>query len=418
MTTTAQNDGAGLRRAIRAYFIVYAIYGAAGPFYSVFPIFMAVRGLNQLQINTVVAVYMLVWILTDVPTGAFADALGRRRSLVLGCGLRAASCVIYFFSYRFSIFLLAELVDGIGTSFGNGAIDAWGVDALDVAGFAGLKDRLFSRLLQAATGVSMISVVVGAYIADRNIALPWLCAAAGFVVAGAVGATFMRDPARRVKLSLIEVLRGVAARTAEGWRAGLGSRTLRTLTLGDAFAYAGWSPFMREWQILFNSRYNVGLWIIGWLECAQRIARIAGAELAARTSADSSRRASRLSWITVAGALLLGAAGLLALHSNAALIAILAMTACIGAMNPIVMSWLNEEIPAERRATLLSFNSTGGRIGGIAGLLAGGYVADHAGIPAQWIMSMVVCLCAAPFYLTARRPGEGAAAEAADTPAG
>ena len=170
---------------------------------------------------------------------------------------------------------------------------------------------------------------------------------------------------------------------------------LLAITLRDAFAFAGWAPFMREWQILFNRRYNVGIWIIGWLQCAQQIAKIAGAELAARTSGGTDRRGARLAAVTTLGGVMLGVAGLLAARPNAALAAIVVMQVCIGAMGPIAMSWINEEIRAGDRATLLSFNSTGGRLGGVVGLLSGGYMADRVGIAAQWKMSGLICLCAA-----------------------
>ena len=40
--------------------------------------------------------YFVVLFLTDVPTGAFADALGRRRSFVLGAALRVCAFLLYF----------------------------------------------------------------------------------------------------------------------------------------------------------------------------------------------------------------------------------------------------------------------------------------------------------------------------------
>src|SRR5713226_8520627 len=74
----------------RRYCGVWLAYSLAGGFlYGVYPIFLHSRGLNQFQINSVLAVYFTVSFLTDVPTGAFADALGRRRSFTLGCSLRS-----------------------------------------------------------------------------------------------------------------------------------------------------------------------------------------------------------------------------------------------------------------------------------------------------------------------------------------
>jgi hypothetical protein len=57
---------------------------------------------------------------------------------------------------------VAEPIDGIGTTFCNGAIDAWGVDALEQAGFQGLKDRLFSRISQLTNVGFMASAAIGA----------------------------------------------------------------------------------------------------------------------------------------------------------------------------------------------------------------------------------------------------------------
>src|SRR5581483_11829308 len=138
-----------VRNIMRRYFTVWLVYSFGGGFLlGVYPLFLRSRGLNQLQMNSVLATYFMVTFLTDVPTGAFADALGRRRSFMLGCALRTIAFTVYFFAYRYPMFLLGEAIDGIGTTFCNGAIDAWGVDALDQAGFQGLKDRLFSRISQ------------------------------------------------------------------------------------------------------------------------------------------------------------------------------------------------------------------------------------------------------------------------------
>ena len=42
------------------------------------------------------AVYFAVTFLLDVPTGAFADAIGRRLAFVLGCALRCLAFGLYY----------------------------------------------------------------------------------------------------------------------------------------------------------------------------------------------------------------------------------------------------------------------------------------------------------------------------------
>jgi len=119
-----------IQSIVRRYYVVSACY-VFGPLFifGVYPLFLRSRGLNQLQINVVVAAYVLMTFLTDVPTGAFADAVGRRAAVVVGCSLHAAAFLIYFLSHHYWYFIVAAAADGLGTTFGNGPIDAWAIDA-------------------------------------------------------------------------------------------------------------------------------------------------------------------------------------------------------------------------------------------------------------------------------------------------
>src|SRR5208337_1836790 len=227
------------------------MYSFAGGFlFGVYPIFLRSRGLNQFQINSVLATYFVVLFLTDVPTGAFADLLGRRRSFLL-----------YFLAHHYYVFLIAESIDGIGTTFGNGAIDAWGVDALDDAGYDGLKDRLFSRISQLTTIGFMGSAMIGAYVADIDIAWPWLLGAAGYLVSGAVGAFLMHDERpRATTVRIAAIPRQVAANVGDGIRAGLGAHTVLMLSVAGAVTFAAWAPYWIEWPIMFNESLKVGVW--------------------------------------------------------------------------------------------------------------------------------------------------------------
>jgi MFS family permease len=290
---------------------VWAAYSLAGGFlYGVYPIFLHTRGLNQFQINSVLAVYFAVTFLTDVPTGAFADALGRRRSFMLGCSLRALAFMVYFFAYHYPMFLLGEFIDGFGTTFCNGSIDAWGVDALDEAGYQGLKDRLFWRLSQLMNLGFMISAIVGAYVAYHNIAWPWLCGASGYLLNALLIARLMSDgPLRQPKVSLAEIPRMIAERVRAGIRAGLRMRTLLLLSLANAIYFAAWAPYWLEWPQFFNARYGVGVWVVGWLYALFTLARMAGAEVMIRTASSKVSRADRLCLLAVALALLMFGGG-------------------------------------------------------------------------------------------------------------
>ena len=394
-----------IRDITRRYYTVWGLYSFAGGFlFGVYPIFLHSRGLDQFQINSVLATYFVVLFLTDVPTGAFADLLGRRRSYVLGASLRVCAFLLYFTAHHYYVFLIAESIDGIGTTFGNGAIDAWGVDALDDAGYDGLKDRLFSRISQLTTIGFMGSAMIGAYVADVNIAWPWLLGAGGYLVSGAVGALLMHDePPRATTVRIAAIPRQVAARVGGGIRAGLGAHTVLMLSVASAITVAAWAPYWISWPVMFNERLAVGVWIVGWIYCALSAARLVGAEVSARRQVDESQRAARVSMLVIGASTMLFLAGLFGGRPVISLAMLFVMNLFTGAMMPLVQSWFNEQLESVNRATLLSFRSTFETMGGAMGLPLAGRIADTAGIPFQWQVAALMSVCAAPVYWATRR---------------
>ncbi len=394
-----------IRDITRRYYTVWGLYSFAGGFlFGVYPIFLHSRGLNQFQINSVLATYFVVLFLTDVPTGAFADLLGRRRSYVLGASLRVCAFLLYFVAHHYYVFLIAESIDGIGTTFGNGAIDAWGVDALDAAGYDGLKDRLFSRISQLTTIGFMGSAMIGAYVADMNIAWPWLLGAGGYVMAGTLGAFLMHDERpHATSVRVADIPRRVAVNVGDGIRAGLGAHTVLMLSVAGAITVAAWVPYWVSWPIMFNQSIGVGVWIIGWIYCALSTARLVGAEVSARLQGDESQRAARVSMLIVAASTMLFLAGLFGGRPAVSLTMLFVMNLFTGAMMPLVQSWFNEQLESGNRATLLSFRTTFETMGGSIGLLFAGRIADTAGIPFEWQIAGLISMCAAPVYWAMRR---------------
>jgi MFS family permease len=79
----------------------------------------------------------------------------------------------------------------------------------------------------------------------------------------------------------------------------------------------------------------------------------------------------------------------------------------MGAVLPFAQSWVNEEIAADQRATLLSFRSTFETLGGSLGLIVTGAIADRTGIPSAWRFAGLLTLATLPCYLALRgRPVE------------
>ena len=106
---------------ISKWFMLYMPYVV--PFYTS-------NSLDMQQIMILQAVYSISIVALEIPSGYFADVIGRRKTLILGAALGTAGFSIYSFSYGFLGFLLAELVLGFGQSFISGADSAMMYDSL------------------------------------------------------------------------------------------------------------------------------------------------------------------------------------------------------------------------------------------------------------------------------------------------
>ncbi len=389
--------------SITARYYVVRLIDAVGPSFVLVNnvLFMQARGLSQFQISCWAATYFLVAFLTDVPMGAFADAISRRVAYVLGCGLGAASFLTYFFAHQYPLFILAAIIGGTGDMLRNGAVDAWAVDRLSHAGYTGSMELLFSRASQLMQFAGILGVVAGGQLAMRNIAIPWLLGAISQMVMAIVAALLMRGERPRTKsFHPREVSRLVGLRMFEGIAAAFRSRAILTLGIANAITMAAWAPFWYEWPQFFSSGFHRGPQVASWIYCATAIATMLGAEVVARHPPKPWSRPWFMSVVIVAQSAMLVAAGL-AIHNPWIVLALfVGSSACTGIATPLGLSWYNDQIDETHRATLLSFQSTCARLGSAAGLPVGGRIADAYGFGVTWQMLGVFGMLAAPFYMS------------------
>lgn len=93
-------------------------------------LFYKENGLNVSQVFILQSVYSLSIVLLEIPSGYFADALGRKNTIFIGAVLGFVGFAIYSISYGFWGFLMAEVVLGFGQSMISGADSALLYDSL------------------------------------------------------------------------------------------------------------------------------------------------------------------------------------------------------------------------------------------------------------------------------------------------
>ena len=190
----------------------------------------------------------------------------------------------------------------------------------------------------------------------------------------------------------------MATRVVDGIRIGVKSRTVLMLSASAAITVAAWAPYWVEWPVMFNQSFGVGVWIIGWIYCGLSAARMIGAEISLRRPVFESQRPARTGALVAGASVMLFLAGVFGGQPLISLAMLFGMNLFTGALMPLTQTWFNEQIESDNRATLLSFRSTFDTMGGAAGLLFAGHIADTAGIPFEWQIAGLISVCAAPLY--------------------
>lgn len=387
-----------MTRTERLYYLLTCVYriawAALGPTYG---LFLLDRGLDLLQLNIVLAVYLITIGLFEIPTGAVADVFGRKASFILSCLVRAAAFAMYYFSESFAAFLVAEVIDAIGTTLATGAFDAWAVDGVHAEGDRRPVDRLFSRGQMLGQAMAILGGLAAAQLAERDLALPWLVGSGGFLLCAALGLALMREPRRERPLPTDAHPYSIAAAIAEGVeivRAAPLLRRLCALTAMTAFATA---PTFQLWQPRLSGLSGQGPWLMGWVWAFLGLTSLIGSAAVPRLLP----RLGRARTLAVAVAwrgFTLACAGA-ATSFPLAFVGFLLQEVGFGISEPVLQAWMNEYASAARRATVLSIRSMGFTLGGGSGLIALGWLAQRTDIGVAWMTAAAVYLISVPLFL-------------------
>jgi MFS family permease len=99
----------------------------------------------------------LVTLVAEIPTGVVADAVSRKRSLVISHLVKGAGMVLMGVTTDFTLILVSQLLWGLGWTFASGADVAWFTDELDDAGRTPRALLARARWEQAGTGAGILT---------------------------------------------------------------------------------------------------------------------------------------------------------------------------------------------------------------------------------------------------------------------
>jgi MFS family permease len=164
-------------------FVAFRVFFNARFYYPVFTILFLDYGLTIEQFSILNTVWAITIVCAEVPSGALADLLGRKRLLVLTSVLMITELSVIAFvpisniNFVFWAFLLNRVLSGLAEAMASGADEAIAYDSLVEEGNPEHWPRVLSVQMRVKALAGILSTTLGALVYDPsvvNTVLSWL----------------------------------------------------------------------------------------------------------------------------------------------------------------------------------------------------------------------------------------------------
>ena len=363
------------------------------------------RGLDLGAVGVVFAVHSAVLIVLEVPSGALADTFGRRRVLLVGAALTAASLATFAVAQSVPAFMASVAALGTGRALISGALEAWYVDSLRALD----PGAPLARGLSRGTAAEAVALGLGALLAGALVSLADPSEVADGALAGYGLAALVGAATALVYLAAVAALVHEAAHEAHIQDAGhSAARRIRmvfataraeiaaSVTVRVIFATAVafgfgmsavellWQPHFAE-QLGGDTRHGFEF---GLVAAGSMLAVAIGAALSPRLRGSLGLR---LSYLAALGLVAVTTVLLGQPHAPVAFVALYLLTyLSYGFVEPVHVELLNEAVGSEARATLISGESLAAQGGALVANLTVGALAAAEGTATAWAVAGAV----------------------------
>lgn len=154
-----QSAGAGNHR-LRRRLYAFSFSDEFGPLYAIYPLWFSECGLSIGQISTVFIVWGTTELVCEVPSGALADGVDRRRLIAFALGLRALGIGIWFCSPSFAGALIGAALWAMHSALASGAWEALVYDELAAHDEKHAYGPVMARIGQAShSGIALSTLL-------------------------------------------------------------------------------------------------------------------------------------------------------------------------------------------------------------------------------------------------------------------
>jgi MFS family permease len=156
-------------------FIAFRVFFNCRFYYPIFTVLFLDFGLTVAQFSILNAVWAATIVLAEVPSGALADIVGRRRLLVFAAVSMLVEMAILCLAPRgnipllFSFFLINRVLSGLAEAAASGADEAIAYDALQAEGMADQWGRVLDVQMRLRSVMFILTMTIGAAVYDPDL---------------------------------------------------------------------------------------------------------------------------------------------------------------------------------------------------------------------------------------------------------
>ena len=163
---------ASLRRNL-PLFVAFRVLFNARFYYPVIGVLFLDLGLTLEQYAWLNVIWAVVIVVLEIPSGALADVIGRKRVIVLAAALMVAEMAVFTFAPRgtwlFSFLVLNRILSGAAEACASGADEALAYDSLPEADRKSTWPRVLESLMRWKSGGFFLAMVSGAALFDQGL---------------------------------------------------------------------------------------------------------------------------------------------------------------------------------------------------------------------------------------------------------
>lgn len=422
MTSTRRHEHPDELRIRRRFLLLTALrWFPGGLVLPVLVLLMQSRGLTLAQVGGLFAGFTVLTAVWELPTGALADVIGRRRVLISSSVLTVVAFTLFAIAQSLLVFAFGFIAFSMGRALSSGPLQSWYVDEVSaIQPDADIRTALAREGLVSSLAIGAAAVLGGAIpgLSQRvipnlptggsafftSLTLPvWLAAALLSVATGAIALLMTSSRTETIEPTETRIL-DVLSSVREGLALASRESDIRVILLAVAaigFAMSATeliAPAFIEHLTRSSERATATYGVLVTVSFVAGGLGSAGAPVIGRVVGGAMRGA--------AVAVLIGAFAFAALGLSTGIALVVAcyvgIYLAVGAAAPLHLEQLHHRVSSSHRATMLSVQSMAMMLGATLGSLAVGGLVQKFNYPVGWSACALALLLAAALSVRIR----------------